>query len=79
MRNKFINILGWYGVAAILGAYAFLNFGILQPKSLVYQVLNLTGAIGVGVDALNDKDWQPVVLNIVWAVVAIVSIIISLQ
>ena len=77
MKRKIINIFGWYGVAAILGAYALLNFGMLEVKSIIYQLLNLTGAIGVGVDALNDKDWQPVVLNLVWAVIAIVSIIIS--
>ncbi len=77
MKRKIINIFGWYGVAAILGAYALLNFGILEARSIIYQLLNLTGAIGVGVDALNDKDWQPVVLNLVWAVIAIVSIIIS--
>ena len=70
---------GWYGVAAILGAYALLNFGTLEAKSIIYQLLNLTGAVGVGIDALNDKDWQPVVLNLVWAVVAIVSIIISFK
>ena len=77
MKRKIINIFGWYGVAAILGAYALLNFGILEARSIIYQLLNLTGAIGVGVDALNDKDWQPVVLNLVWAVIAIGSIIIS--
>ncbi|TSC59671.1 MAG: Uncharacterized protein LiPW15_691 [Parcubacteria group bacterium LiPW_15] len=79
MKRKIINIFGWYGVAAILGAYALLNFGMLEARSIIYQLLNLTGAMGVGVDALNDKDWQPVVLNLVWAVIAIVSLIISLS
>ena len=79
IKNRLINIFGWYGVAAILGAYALLNFRMLEAGSIIYQLLNLTGAIGVGVDALNDKDWQPVVLNLVWAVIAIVSLIISLQ
>jgi hypothetical protein len=53
MNNNVINVLGWYGVAAILSAYALVSFGVLQPDSWQYQVLNLTGAMGIaarGVD-----------------------------
>jgi hypothetical protein len=74
VKNKITEILGWYGVVAILLAYALLNFDILSNKSLTYQLLNLTGAIGIVIDALDDKNYQPMVLNIVWALVAVFSL-----
>ena len=75
MRNKITEILGWYGVVAIVGAYALLSFNLITSNSLWYQGLNLTGAIGIVLDAIDDKNTQPAILNIIWAVVALVAIV----
>lgn len=76
MKKEFVSeFFGWYGVIAILVAYALLNFGIVDIHSLLYQVLNVTGALGIAYDALKDKDYQPVVLNTIWALIALFSII----
>jgi hypothetical protein len=75
MKNKITEILGWYGVVAIVGAYALLSFGIIDSESLWYQGLNLTGAIGIVLDALDDKNIQPAVLNTIWAVIALIAIV----
>ncbi len=75
MKNKITEVLGWYGVVAIVGAYALLSFNLIGSESLWYQGLNLTGAIGVVVDALDDKNTQPAVLNIIWAIVALIAIV----
>ena len=78
MNKRFVTeMLGWYGVAAILLAYAGVSFGLLNSASNLYQVLNLTGALGVLVDALSQKNFQPAVLNLVWATVALVSLVNS--
>ncbi len=66
MRNIITEVLGWYGVVAIVGAYALLSLGILSSNSLLFQELNLTGAIGIVIDALDDKNAQPTILNIIW-------------
>ena len=42
---------------------------------MVYQLLNLTGALGIIAETLGKKDMQPVVLNIVWGLVALVTLI----
>lgn len=68
------NLAGWYGVMAILLAYTLLSFKALTADSLPYQLLNLTGAIGIMYEAHAKKDTQPVVLNIVWAIVALTAI-----
>ncbi len=42
-----IEIIGWYGTVAIVGGYALNSFNIIGSNSLLYQILNLTGAIGI--------------------------------
>lgn len=73
-KNKIIELVGWYGVVAILVAYALLSFGVITSNSLIYQILNGTGALGIVLDALKDKNYQPAVLNTVWAIIAIIAI-----
>jgi hypothetical protein len=66
--------LGWYGVVTILIAYAAISFGWLVASNPVYLLLNLTGSIGIGIDAYAQKNWQPVVLNAVWMAIAVIGI-----
>lgn len=74
MKNKAITFAGWYGVLAILGAYGLVSFDVVSADSLPYQMLNLSGAVGLIIETASKKDRPPVVLNIVWAIVAIVAI-----
>ena len=71
----FSEVFGWYGVIAILAAYALLSLGMLHGNDLAYQILNLTGAIGVCYDAYKQKNWQPAVLNFIWALIAIIALV----
>lgn len=75
MREKITEILGWYGVLAIIGAYALVSFEVINSSSLLFHGLNLTGAIGIVIDAFVDKNTQPAVLNIIWAIIAVIAII----
>lgn len=75
MKKTVVSILGWYGVVAIIGAYTLVSFDVIGTHSYTYQLLNLSGALGIIVEASAKKDTQPVVLNIVWAVVAVAAII----
>jgi hypothetical protein len=68
-------LFAWYGVAAILIAYALVSFDLIASDSLVYQLLNATGAAGVMIIAYVRRAYQPVVLNFVWALIAVVAII----
>lgn len=75
MKKKLIEMIGWYGVVAILLAYALVSFGCISSKGYVYQLLNLTGALGVLVISIIKKAHQPAVLNFAWAVIAFIAII----
>jgi hypothetical protein len=67
--------VGWYGAVAILAAYALVSFNIISGNGLIFQLLNLTGAIGIIAIASYKKVRQSIVLNIFWGIVAIVAII----
>ncbi|MDB5195376.1 MAG: echA1 [Parcubacteria group bacterium] len=73
--NPFIQAFGWYGLLAILGAYALVSFGILSSASAWYQVLNLTGALGIVAVAFAKRDFQPFWLNVIWSVVALAALV----
>ena len=75
MKHKILEIAGWYGVLAVLAGYALVTFSVLHAKGYPYQFLNLTGAIGLVFEAASKKDRQPVVLNIVWALVAVIALV----
>lgn len=68
-------IAGWYGAIAILAGYALVTFDIVKGDSLVFQLLNLTGALGVLIIALYKKVGQSVILNVFWAAIAAIAII----
>ncbi len=69
-----IEILGWYGVGAVLLAYGLTNFDVISTKHLIYPVLNLSGALCIGVSAYKKHDYQPFALNLVWAGIALIAL-----
>ncbi len=75
MKHFVAEALGWYGVGALLSAYALSSFEVLTPDSLPYLLLNITGAIGIVVDALGQKNYQPAVLNVVWSLIGVIALV----
>lgn len=74
-KNLLENIVGWYGMTAIVGAYALASFHLVTPDGIFYQLLNLTGSLGILVISLSKKVYQSVVLNFVWTCIAIAALI----
>ncbi|WP_415719782.1 CBU_0592 family membrane protein [Maridesulfovibrio sp.] len=70
-----VETLGWYGTIAIILAYILVSFGMLDSKEPAYQILNLSGAVGIISISLHKKAYQPAVLNIIWAAIALVAIV----
>ena len=69
-----IEIFGWYGMAAVVGAYALVSFSIIDANGLLFQLLNVTGAAGIFAVSLRKKVWQSVVLQIVWAAIGLIAL-----
>ena len=72
--KKLIELYGWYGMAAIVLAYALASFSVIKATGLTFQILNATGAFGIVLVSFSKKAYQPGVLNIIWTLVAIVAI-----
>lgn len=71
---RWMEVFGWYGTAAILIAYGGNSLELIDG-GLVYQLLNLTGAAGVGLVCHRRRTWQPFWLELVWGCIAVVALI----
>lgn len=72
------SVFGWYGTLAILLAYGLSSMGWIEQGAL-YQFLNLTGAVGVGLVCFLRRAWQPMCLEVAWALIAILALLRSLS
>lgn len=74
-KKKHAEVAGWYGAGAIVLAYFLVSFNVVNADSAAFQLLNLTGAIGIILISVVKKVSQSVVLNAFWAVIALVALI----
>jgi hypothetical protein len=74
-KSLLSELAGWYGVCALLGAYALVSFEVVEAESEVFQILNLTGAAGIATLSLTKRAYQPAVLNSIWAIIALVALV----
>lgn len=72
----FFDILGWIGMILVLLAYILLSSNKIDNGNL-YQTLNLIAAIFMAIGLFPTKAWFSFSLQIVWAIVSIISIIKS--
>lgn len=74
-HDTLYELAGWYGMTAILAAYCLVSFGVIDSHSVIFQILNLTGALGIIVISYRKRVMQTIALNIVWLLVATVALI----
>lgn len=68
-------ILGWYGAAAIISGFLCVSFSFLKPTDLLYQLLNLSGALGLLNLGIDRHVRQSVVVNLFWAGIAFIALV----
>jgi len=68
-------IIGWIGTFLIVLAYFLVSNKKVAPESKWYQFLNLFGAIFVGVNVFYQQAWPAFTLQIVWGIIAIISLL----
>jgi len=69
-----VEIIGWYGMLATLVAYFLVSYALIKPR-ILFQMLNFTGAFGLGVIALEKKAYPVLALDIIWMGIALVAVI----
>jgi hypothetical protein len=70
-----IEIVGWAGAAMILVAYLLLSAGRLEARSVLYQGLNLAGAIAFVLNSGWNGAIPSAALNVVWAGIALFALV----
>lgn len=72
--KEFSAFLGWTGTVSYLLAYLLLCLNKLRADQKLYHVLNIVGALGLTCNALSFHDYPNVIVNIVWAIIALMAI-----
>jgi hypothetical protein len=72
-RERVVDVYGWYGAVALLAAYALLSMSVID-RGWLFQTLNLTGALGVGLAAWSKRSYQAAVLEFIWAAIAVAAL-----
>ena len=67
------------GAAMVLGAFAALQFRKLRPQDVFYLLLNLVGSVCLAVAAGIEGLWAFVVLNTVWGLVSVRSLVQAIR
>lgn len=75
----FLQAIGWVGTFLIVLAYFLVSNNKISPNSKKYQLVNLFGAIGVGFNVFHQQAWPAFVLQVIWGIIAVFSIIKSLR
>lgn len=70
-----VQIAGWIGTILIVTAYFLLSFKKISSESKLYQLLNLTGAIGIGINVFYHQAWPAFVMEAVWALIAVFALV----
>lgn len=72
-------ICGIIGLSAILIAFILLQRSKLSDDSHLYNLLNIFGGIFIAIYTAYHKAWFSVILNVVWAFVALLDLIKNIK
>ena len=75
--GKIAQIVGWIGTLVIIIAYLLVSYKKVEGSNKYYQLMNLLGAIGVGINVFFQKAWPALTLQIAWGIIAISSLLTS--
>lgn len=68
-------IIGWAGALLVVLAYFLISYKKIASTSKLYQILNLVGAICVGINAYYQEAFPSFFIQIVWGIIAVTSLI----
>ncbi len=75
MTKIIIDIIGWIGSIEVILAYGLISYHKITAKSLIYQVLNLTGGAFLIINTVYYGAYPSTAINVVWLVIATIAIV----
>lgn len=73
--DAFSQVVGWIGATLVVLAYVLVSSRKVKGHDKSYQVMNLVGALGVGINAFHQEAWPSFAIQIVWGLVAIATLL----
>ncbi|MDX2188898.1 MAG: hypothetical protein SFY32_03470 [Bacteroidota bacterium] len=70
-----LNTVGWVGAGEVVLAYLLVSTSKVSPNHNIYIYLNLTGSIFLIINTFYLKSYPSMAINIIWAFIALYSII----
>jgi hypothetical protein len=77
MPDYFYGIIGWVGTILIIGIYFLGSLNKIEPENRWSALVNLFGAAAVGLNVWYNHAWPALGLQVMWGLVAIVTLIKS--
>lgn len=69
-----IDILGWIGSVEVILAYGLNSYQKIDSGSLLFQILNLTGAAFLIANTVYYGAFPSALINVIWVLIAIPAI-----
>ncbi len=73
--KKIFEIYGFVGTGFILTAFFLSSYNFLETQSIIYQLMNIFGALGVASFAFIKRDFPSLILETIWALIAFTVLI----
>jgi hypothetical protein len=70
-----VNVVGWIGMACLIGAYVLVTIGRISGPGLSFQLMNLVGGGFLMVNSAYYGAWPSAALNVVWVIIGTVGLV----
>lgn len=77
-QKKFYESIGWLGAILVISAYFLVSFNVFSSGSVIFQLINLIGALCLIIISIVKKIKQTLLVNIIWASISIFAILSSI-
>lgn len=72
-----LELMGWSGGLLVAGGYILVSLRRLAPDALVFQLLNVVGAVLLGVSCVAEGALPPACLNGIWVAFGVRSLVVA--
>lgn len=70
-----MQIIGWVGTILIITAYFLVSKNKVDGNSNSYQIMNLVGAVCLGINVYYVQSWPALALQVMWGAIAITTLL----
>ena len=70
----FFSLAGWIGTAALITSFFLINFKFMKV-GIWYEVMNILGAVGLALSAVETTNYPSLVVQLFWGSIAILALV----